>query len=53
MTGMQIFAACCLAWGLGAALVVATTDRDGTLHHAAHRAALTVAALLLHIGGTK
>lgn len=53
MTALQIFAAVCVAWGLGAALVVATTDRDGIVHHAAHRAALTVAALLLRTGGIK
>jgi hypothetical protein len=42
VTVLAILAAACLAWGLCAALVVAATDRDGTLHH--------LLALLHHIG---
>lgn len=45
MTGMQIFSAACFAWGIGALLVVATTDRDGTLDH--------LLALLHRHGGTR
>lgn len=33
MTVLAILAACSFAWGIGALLVVAITDRDGTLHH--------------------
>jgi hypothetical protein len=42
---MQIFSACCLAWGLGAATVVAALDKDGTLHQ--------LYALLHRHGGTR
>lgn len=41
---LLIFAAACVAWGLGAALVVAICDEDGRIAH--------LLTLLRHLGGT-
>ncbi|WP_406000735.1 hypothetical protein [Streptomyces sp. NBC_00829] len=57
MTGLQIFATAFTAHALGSVLLVRLCEADdlNPLHHARavyHRLALTVAALLLILGGT-